>query len=388
MNGENIISNESQIESGENLDAEKEKLDEATNEPRSFVEQNGDYEQSEAIQKALEELPLKDENTVLSDMPEVRDDLSEVTLTGEDDEKNEATPINLPGPQSTSEGDEDMQLISGPGRDDLPDGTGILEIPHETVEMADPLKDENTVLGNMPEVRDDLSDITLAGEDEGKEETTPINLPGPQPANEDVALSPDDVKLGEEPEPGPDPFDGRDLALSPDDVKNGAEVAKDHPGPGGNIAAEDDWESPNVNVALSPDDVKLEEGGKRMADVDLSPDDVKLEPAPDFEVLNEGERAVVDVIGRAIENEEYRAALFANAQEATSGHSITAEDQAGLSEMTSESFEFFAAEVEARLAAAVEEQTLAQVVHAVWRDLNPGGLVYVLTYKIPQYHLS
>jgi len=58
-----------------------------------------------------------------------------------------------------------------------------------------------------------------------------------------------------------------------------------------------------------------------------------------------------------------------------------------LSEMTPESFEFFAAEVEARLAATADEQTLAQVVHSVWRDLNPGRLVYVLTYKIPQYHL-
>ena len=395
MNTENIFSNEGQLESGESRDAEKEKLDDATHEPRSFVEQSGDYQQAEDIQKTLESLPLEDENTVLGRMPGVRDDLSDVAVAGSDDEKNEATPINLPGPEA-AEDEEDMQLISGPNRDDLPDGTGILEIPHETVEMANPFEDEDTVLGRMPEVRDDLSDVTLAGSEDEKDEATPINLPGPEAA------------VAQQPDPSPDPFDGVDVALSPDDVKKedvsdlpipvfnevdgNVEVSPipvplPNPGDTGNIASEDDWESPNVNIAKGGNPVDPPPPPDLTGERELSPDDVKLEPAPDFEAMNEGERAVVDVIGKAIADEEYRAALFADTRAATSSHAVTEEDQTGLNEMTEESFNFFAAEVEARLAVAGEQQTLAQVVHSVWRDLNPGGLVYVLTFKIPQYHL-
>ncbi len=241
MNTENIFSNEGQLESGESRDVESQKLDDATHEPRSFVEQSGDYQQAETIQKALESLPLEDENTVLERMPEIRDDLSHVTVAGSDNEKNEATPINLPGPEAAEE-DEDMHLISGPSRDDLPDGTGILEIPHETVEMANPLEDEDTILGRMPEARDDLSEATLAGSDD-KDEATPINLPGPQPAHEGVALTPDDVKdvalspddvknVGESPDPSGDPVGPNDVTLSPDDVKT--EVSKGRSG--GNVA--------------------------------------------------------------------------------------------------------------------------------------------------------
>ena len=104
--------------------------------------------------------------------------------------------------------------------------------------------------------------------------------------------------------------------------------------------------------------------------------------------MNPSERAVVDVIGKAITDEAYRAALFADAREATAGYAVSDEDRAGLGEMTAEAFDFFATEVENRFAEAAGQQTLAQVVHSVWRDLNPGGLVYVLTYKIPQKHLS
>ena len=420
MNTENIFSNEGQLESGESRDAEKEKvdnrenekimententpeknieaneiqdtteenLDEATYEPRAHVENNNDYTQAEEIQKSLTEL-AENEEKGLAEQTEIRGDLDDITSDQGEEDKDEVTPINLPGP--VAEDEDDMQLISGPSRDDLPPGSGILEEPHESVEMANPLEDEDTVLGRTPEVRDDLSEATLAGA-EDKDEATPINLPGPQPANEDVVLSPDDVKLGEEPEPGPDPFDGVDVALSPDDVKkedvSDLPIPMPNPGDTGNIASEDDWESPNVNIAKGGNPVDPPPPPDLTGERELSPDDVKLEPAPDFEAMNEGERAVVDVIGKAIADEEYRAALFADTRAATSSHAVTEEDQTGLNEMTEESFNFFAAEVEARLAVAGEQQTLAQVVHSVWRDLNPGGLVYVLTFKIPQYHL-
>lgn len=222
------------------------------------------------------------------------------------------------------------------------------DIQNTLTELAE---NEEEGLAEQTKIRGDLDNVTADQSDEDKDEATPINLPGPQPANEDVALTPDDVKLSEEPEPGPDPY--RDT---------------DH------IAGHDHPDDPPPPPDLS-------------GETALSPDDVKLEPAPDFKAMNESERAVVDVIEKAIADEEYRATLFADAQAATTNFAVTEGDQVGLNEMTPEAFEFFAAEVEARLAAAGEEQEVAQVVHAVWRDLNPGGLVYVLTYKIPQYHL-
>ncbi len=261
--------------------------------------------------------------------------------------------------------------------------------------LAELAENEERGLAEQTEIRGDLDSTTSDQDEEDKDEATPINLPGPQPANEDVALSPDDVKLSEEPEPGPDPFkDVSDLPIPVFNEDDGnvdvspIPVPLPNPADGGNVASEDDWEAPNANLAKGGDPHDPPPPPDLTGDRELSPDDVKLEPAPDFEALNEGERAVVDVIGRAITDEEYRAALFTDAQAATSDHAVTEEDQAGLNEMTPEAFEFFSAEVEARLSVAGEQQTLAQVVHAVWRDLNPGGLVYVLTYKIPQYHLS
>ena len=279
-----------------------------------------------------------------------------------DDDKNEATPINLPGPEA-AEDDEGMQLISGPNRDDLPDGTGILEEPHETVAMADPLEERGVV--KQAEIPEGIEFELAQGDDDNeKDEATPINLPGPEAA------------VAEEPSHGPNP------------ISHPAQVAKDHPGPGGNVANDPMPDpDPGFRVAKGGDPHDPPPPPDRSGQPELSPDDVKLEPAPNFEDMNPSERAVVDVIGKAITDEAYRAALFADARAAAAGYAVTAEDQAGLGEMTEESFNFFAAEVEARFAAAAEQQTLAQVVHSVWRDLNPGGLVYVLTYKIPQKHL-
>ena len=56
MTEENIFSNEDNLESGETRKTENQELDDATNEPRSFVEKNEDYERAEAIQKTLSSL--------------------------------------------------------------------------------------------------------------------------------------------------------------------------------------------------------------------------------------------------------------------------------------------------------------------------------------------
>ena len=298
----------------------------------------------------------------------------------DDDDKDEATPINIPGPVAEDD-DEGMQLISGPDRKDLPDGTGILEEPHETVEMAEGIEDRGIAdVAEVPEgiefklagedgtvgrdddglIKDpDLSEASGGKDDDDKDEVTPINLPGPEAA------------VAQQPDPGPDP--------------NG-QVELDHPGPGGQVAQKPDPEPQpeGSGVEVSPIPLPLPR-----------PADENLQPAPDFADMNPSEQSVVEIISQAISNEDYRGALFADAKAAIAGYEVTGEDQTALGEMTTESFDFFAAEVEARFSEAmagspeIEQQSiLAQVVHAVWRDLNPGGLAYVLAYKIPQKHLS
>ncbi|MBN1305906.1 MAG: hypothetical protein JXA13_15835 [Anaerolineales bacterium] len=58
---ENIISNENHLESEEGRGAEQQSLNDATFEPRSYIEQTGAYETSEAVQKDLE---IVIENTI------------------------------------------------------------------------------------------------------------------------------------------------------------------------------------------------------------------------------------------------------------------------------------------------------------------------------------
>ncbi|MBT7016652.1 MAG: hypothetical protein HN855_04420 [Anaerolineae bacterium] len=303
---------ERNVEANEIRDTTQENLDDVTYEPRAHVEKSDDYTQAEDIQKSLTEL-AENEKEGLAEQVKIRGDLDNITSDQDEEDKDEATPINLPSPQPG-------QISEEPGHGPNP-FTNIAGGPEDVADLPIPI----------------FNEVDSGAED--NVEVSPIPVPLPNPAD------------------------------------------------GGNIASEDDWESPNANITKGGDPHEPPPPPDLSAQRELSPDDVKLEPAPDFEALNEGERAVVDVIGKAITDEEYRAALFADAQAATDSHAVTPEDQAGLSEMTPESFEFFAAEVEARLAATADEQTLAQVVHSVWRDLNPGRLVYVLTYKIPQYHL-
>ena len=134
---ENIFANEEQLESAESQETGKQELDDATNEPRSFVENNGDYEQAEAIQNSLESL-VKNETI----------DTSQLEYD--------------PGPvQQPPEWDH------GPPKDEVN------------------LEDDNSIEGRQPKLRGDLSDLEPAGsDDDGKVEATPINLPNPQAAAE------------------------------------------------------------------------------------------------------------------------------------------------------------------------------------------------------------
>ena len=539
MTEENIFSNEDNLESGETRKTENQELDDATNEPRSFVEKNEDYERAEAIQKTLsslvdnetvdtnqleyepgpvqqppdwdhgppkDEINLEDENTVEGRQPKIRDDLSDLEPAGsDDDDKVEAPPINLPGPQAAAEilgssptpisqpedksitgrestvrgdldqvteneengkgdeatpinlpgpvvgeapepgphpfpnvaieddgtggrmnkvglspddvknvafGDKEGNNISGhkePGDppppptmsgqtalspDDVkitesgvgdnlskaedpneppppPDMSGLTALSPDDVKLeggqstyqsisdeAISVKNEEEGLASQAKVRDDLDDLSSENSENEKDEATPINLPGPQPG-----------RVSDEPDHGPNPYTNEGAASGAD------EVVKDHPGPGGNVAQKPDPEP--------------QPKGNDVAGLPLP-----LFNAPDFEAMNTSERAVVDVIGKAITDKEYRTTLFDDVKGAVAGYELADEDQIALGEMTKEAFDFFSNEVDSRfgeakagLPEAEHQSLLAQVVHAVWRDLNPGSLTYVLAYKIPQKHL-
>jgi len=164
---------------------------------------------------------------------------------------------------------EDQPLACCPDPKDLPPGSGTLEEPHETVEMAESVEGPGPVdtaevpegiefhlagedgqdgAGEgeevspipvpLPQPGDVITgaDIRLVEEDDGMvdgselseasdeddddgEEATPINLPGPVPT------------IAEAPEPGPHPFPH--TAMEEDDYN---QVALDHPGTGGSVA--------------------------------------------------------------------------------------------------------------------------------------------------------
>ena len=393
MNELEITQPEENLESTESAErVEDQALEDATHEPGARIEETQTFEQAEVVESAL------------GDAVEAA-------------EQTEGTPVPIPTPEPGEE-DDDLQFISGPSRDDLPDGTGILEEPHETLEIAGGLKEpgpaseaevpegmefqpagDGTVDRNDPGIADpsELSENSGEGDEDDSKEATPINLPGPVPTQ--VAHNPND------PPPPPD-MSGRP-ELSPDDVKAGVEL--DHTGPGGNVVDEPDHgpnpitqaaldhTGPGGNVAENPDvpppppDLTSQR--------ELIPDDVKqaktLQPAPDFEDMNTSERSVVEIISKAFADEGYRGTLLTDARSAIAGYTVAEDDQAALGEMTQEAFDFFAAEVEKRFGEAAagvnegaQQKILQQVVHSVWRDLNPGGLAYVLAYKIPLKHLN
>jgi hypothetical protein len=421
-------------------------------EPHETVEMAGGLEEPglaevAEVPEGMEFQLAGDDGTIDRDDHPMADpsELSEAS----DDDKDEATPINLPGPVA-EEDDEDMQLISGPNRDDLPPGSGILEEPHETVEMEGEISDPGPA--DVAEVPEGM-EFQLAGDDGtiDRDDHPMIEDPDLSPASDDppdgegfyidetgtilygeedpesqplesvdsgsamenqvaldhtgpggmVAESPDsggDVSATpiNIPKPGgdvsatpiniPKPGDEAEIGLSPGVDGN---LAKDHPGTGGNVAKPHDPNDPppppdmHDQSELSPDDVKMGEN---------------LQPAPEFGAMSPSEESVVEIIGKAITDEGYRSELFEDTRTAITDYSVSPEDQIALGEMTAEAFDFFAAEVEQRFKAAMsniqesavadlQTQIMQQVVHAVWRDLNPGGLAYILAYKIPAKHL-
>ncbi len=227
------------VESAER--AEEQAVEEATHDPGARVEETQTFEQAEAVEEAL----------------------TEAVETAEPAEED------IPPAES------------GPDPQDLPAGSGILEEPGQTLEMAEEQGDpgpagivevpegvEIELAGDADQAgtvdRDDpgrvedpeLSETSQDEDDEGGEEATPINLPGPVTA--EVALDHPGTggRVAQQPEPGPIPPGealGEDIALDhtvpggrvvqepepgpvPSSEAFGEEIALDQTGPGGRVA--------------------------------------------------------------------------------------------------------------------------------------------------------
>jgi len=194
---EDIFSNEDQLESGESRDAEKQELEDATNEPRARVEQSGDYQQAEAIQDALTQLtdgvepadvpvqpvnPLGEEEDLPlpcppGDLPEGSGKLAEegkyyAPNPGKAEGDNSYIPEDGdPGeqqikplennPATLHETIDTSQLEYEPGPVQQPP-----DWDHGPPKDQVNLEDENTVLGRQPKVREDLDDLKTADSDD------------------------------------------------------------------------------------------------------------------------------------------------------------------------------------------------------------------------------
>jgi hypothetical protein len=160
---ENIIPTEGQIESGGARGAEEQALDDATFEPEAYVEQNGDYQQAEAIQENL---------------------VSVTENAAKGAEKVGASPL----PISHEADQANVEVQSGKlGTDPLTGeefGGKEGESEGESSGLTLSAKEEE-LAGRQLQVRGDLVQPKASDEGGGKDEATPSNLFGPQQANVD-----------------------------------------------------------------------------------------------------------------------------------------------------------------------------------------------------------
>ena len=115
-------------------------LDSATFEPSDYLEQTVDFKQSEAIQSSLEVVMANiPEDTVAGLRPQIVEGTFEKS-PGKDDGGDDITPINLPGIQSTADGEIGFKYYpKEPGSVEIPlpgtaaEGVGItpINLPHE-----------------------------------------------------------------------------------------------------------------------------------------------------------------------------------------------------------------------------------------------------------------
>jgi hypothetical protein len=429
--------------------AEKQDLQEATHEPGARIEQTQAYDQAEAIEGELTQAVERGEQVEVSPLPVPN---LEPALSPDDVKQDAAlTPDDV-----KLERKADLEQKPSPSPDPLAelakDHPGTGGNVEEPVDPNDPSPPPDSALDRAL-TPDDVK-IGAAGGDQVAGYKDPGQPPPPPDREGAPTLTPDDVKVelsgpgGEvaghkEPgDPPPPPDSSGNIAATPINLPNpvlnqvegspgagGSQVAatpinlpnpvlnqvESEPGqPGGNVAATpinlpntpDDPPPPpdaGVDRALTPDDVKMPatdvRGGPGQPGGDVAATPINLPYTPEnYDDLDAPAKNVVDIISKAIGDEAYKGALFADADSALAGYEVTADDRAGLAEMQPEAFDYFAAEVETRfnqalaespdtMTAAAQQQLLNGVVHGVWRDLNPGTLAYVLAYKIPEKYL-
>jgi hypothetical protein len=195
-------------ESPESVD--RQKLDDATFEPESFVERTADFRQAESIQQNLAALvetapPADSIPAVVPHRPEEADRSKVSAAPGEGGSgKVDAIPITVPdvraagdeasslplplpggktGPALIPENDTTPHAGSGGQADVLPlplpsPGEDISTAPRPRAQVGDEGR-----AGSRPKVRDDLDHATTGGDAPGGADATPINLPGPQAAS-------------------------------------------------------------------------------------------------------------------------------------------------------------------------------------------------------------
>jgi hypothetical protein len=266
-------------ETGESRATDRQSLDDATLEPRAYIEQTGDIQQAEAVQTTLVALidtavssrevgatplpiphtaqdvgatplpiphtaqdvgatplpiPRPEEKSVLGSLPGVRGDLDKITA-GVNDGRSDATPIPLPGKEGPASATPITlpQMRVQPEEEEEghpPEPPDLDHNPHPEAMMKDP--ESGTLQSRMPKIRGDLNQATVVGGNApGGDEATPINLPGPQSsaANKESGFV--------------------------SSAHAAHTVGDSGGGPGGNkVAAEDDWEAPNAdNPAGNPE---------------------------------------------------------------------------------------------------------------------------------------
>jgi hypothetical protein len=199
-------------ETAENL--KQQKLDDATFEPRSYVEQTGDHRQAESIQNnltALVENAKPAEETVTAAPPHVpgEADHSKVTASpGEGEgEKVDAIPITVPDVRTTADEIGSLPLPI-PG-----EKTGPALIPENDIRPGEEISATPITLpdkGAQPS-DDEISatPIPLPGPADDEISATPIPLPGP--ADDEISATPiplpdpadDEISATPIPLPGP-----------------------------------------------------------------------------------------------------------------------------------------------------------------------------------------
>ena len=199
-----ITQPEENIESTETPErVEEQQLEVATQEPGARIEETQTFEQAEVVEDTLVRAMETAEQKEGAPVPiPTSEPASEFKLTDED---------------GTIERDEygmadGSEISEGTGKDDdggdeatpinLPGPVAAVELSPDDVKMEEESPAEEHA-GVLPVP---IPEPVNKGEELG---TLPIPIPEPTMEKDDynqVTLSPDDVKFSEEPEPGPDPF--------------------------------------------------------------------------------------------------------------------------------------------------------------------------------------